>query len=253
VLYLCYPYSSAPHRYDSFRRYGWQSKARVILADAAWVAEEAQTFFQLPVSVVPVGTDPVRFSPNAELRAEMRRKLDFTEKDLVLLNVSSLEHRKGVWRVIEAMGRLVHQFPDLKYFILGQGASEQELRKLVADLGLDGRVIFGGTTPHLESYYNMADIFVMLPDAEANSVACHEAMSCALPVVVSNSGGFAESVPPDAGFLVDQDDPAQIDSKLIELISDSQLRLQMGQAGRANVVSHLSWDQIAERFLKVVA
>jgi len=252
AIYLCYPYSAVPHRYLSFRKLQWELRAKHILADANWIAKEAEEFFGRSVGVVPVGTDPDRFRPNHTLREKLRRQLGFTESDVVLLNVSALERRKGTWRVIQAMSRLRGQFPHLRYFILGEGQDEPELRRLVEELHLRDAVIFGGTTPQLEAYYNMADVFVMLPDAEGNSIACHEAMSCELPVVVSNKGGFIESVPPTAGFLVDPHNTEEIDAGLSKVISDPIVRWTKGQGGRAHILQNYSWDKIAERFLEII-
>ena len=183
TLYLCYPYSTVPHRYHSIIKLNWHKKAR-LLAVSSWVAGQAQKLLKKPVDVLPVGTDPHRFFPNPKLRDKVRRELGYSEEDVVLLNVSSLEPRKGIRRVVQAMERLHEQFPQLRYFILGQGNDEPNLRDMIEDSRLQDYVVFGGITSQLEAYYNMADIFVMLSDAEPNSVACHEAMSCGLPVIV---------------------------------------------------------------------
>lgn len=250
ALYLCYPYSAAPHRYSSFHVRGWEQKATLILADATWIAREAEQFFQRPVGVVPVGTDPQRFAANSPLRDRSRKQWDINGGDVVILNVSSLEPRKGITRVVQALARLIVRFPHLKYIVLGEGRQEGRLRRTVAELNLDDAVIFAGTTSELEAYYNAADIFVMLPDDEGNSIACHEAMSSGLPVVVSDSGGFMESVPTTAGFRVSPDDTEQIDDALSQLITSPQLRQSMGQAGRNHILSNYSWDKTAETFLK---
>jgi glycosyltransferase involved in cell wall biosynthesis len=250
TLYLCYPYAAAPHRYSSFRALGWEQKATVILADAEWIAQEAEQFFHRAVGVVPVGTDPERFRVDTLLRERARKQWRINESDTVILNVSSLEPRKGIARMIQSMSRLAPQFPQLRYLILGKGEQELELRRIVGDLGLGDVVIFAGTTSELEAYYNAADIFVMLTDDEGNSIACHEAMSSGLPVVVSNTGGFVESVPNTAGFRVNPDDIESIDEALSRLITSPDLRQSMGQAGRAHILGNYSWEKTADRFLK---
>jgi glycosyltransferase involved in cell wall biosynthesis len=253
TLYLCYPRSSVPHRYDAFRRRGWGRRARHILADAGWIAREAEDFFGRPVPVVPVGTDPERFRRDPGRRRALRRQWGFADSDVVLLNVSALERRKGTGRVVQAVGRLRHRFPGLRHVILGQGEEEPALRRAVADLALGERVVFAGVTSRLEEYYDLADVFVMLPDGEANSVACHEAMSSGLPVLVSSSGGFTESVPPDAGLHVDPDQPDQVDAALARLVGDTALRSALGRGGRDHVLAHYTWDRCADRFLGAVA
>lgn len=250
TLYLCYPYAAAPHRYSSFRALGWEQKATLILADAQWIAQEAEQFFHRPVGVVPVGTDPQRFKANPVSRKRSREQWGINEDDFVVLNVSSLETRKGVRRMIQATSRLAPRFPQLRYLILGGGDQELQLRSMVDALRLNDVVVFAGTTSELEAYYNAADLFVMLPDDEGNSVACHEAMSCGLPVVVSDSGGFIESVPATAGFRVNPDDTESIDDALSRLITTPDLRHAMGHAGRNHILDNYSWEKTADRFLE---
>jgi glycosyltransferase involved in cell wall biosynthesis len=252
-LYLCYPYSTVPHRYRSFLRLGWERHAQHILADASWIAQEAEQLFRRSVAIVPVGTDPVRFRADQTMRQELRRQWGFADDEVVMLNVSALEPRKGVWRSVQAMGRLCDRFPQLRSFILGKGDDEPNLRAMVQAAHIGDRVIFGGVTSQLEAYYNMADIFVMLPDAEANSIAVHEAMSCQLPVVVSNTGGFTESVPARAGFQVNPNSPQDIDAALAQLVTQGPLRREIGQAGRAHILAHHTWDQAAGQFLERLA
>jgi glycosyltransferase involved in cell wall biosynthesis len=253
VLYLCSPYSAVPHRYRTFLELGWGEQAHSILADAGWVAREAEELFRRPVAVVPVATDPRQFRPDAALRKETRLRLGYSDSEVVLLNVSALEPRKGVTRVIEAMARLKDRFPHLRYYILGKGDEEAGLRRQVEQEGLHGRVAFGGVTADLEAYYNMADIFVMLPDSEANSVACHEAMSSGLPVVVSRKEGFLDSVSSGAGLLVDPEQPQEVDAALGRLIASAELRASMGREGRASILASGNWSHRARQFLEIVA
>lgn len=252
TLYLCYTYSGAAHRYRSFLKLGWNRTAEFILADAEWIAREAEPLLGRRVEPLPVGTDPERFRPDSDLRAEARRRWGLNERDVVMLNVSALERGKGTWRGVEAMARLQHRFPELRFFICGQGEEEAPLRSRVRELGLDKRVTFCGTTKRLEVFYNLADLFLMLADQEANSLACLEAMSSGLPVVVSRRGGFTESVPFGAGRLIDPDQREEIDAALGELISDSSLRRRSGEIGRSHVERHHSWDRIAERLVSIL-
>jgi glycosyltransferase involved in cell wall biosynthesis len=250
-LYLCYPFDSVPHRYHGFTRYSLGSLADRIIADSHFVAEGAQRFWGKPVDVVPVGTDPDRFRPDPVLRAEMRAELGVTEDEVVLLNVSALEERKGTWRVIQALPEIRKHCPMVRYVILGEGSHKPVLEQIVHELGLTNCVLFAGTTPDLVPWYNLADIFVMLPDAEANSIACHEAMACGLPVVVANTGGFGEVVTERVGQIVDIHSKDAIVVAIVELARAPGLRRQMGIEGRRIIQERLSWERIAERLMAI--
>jgi phosphatidylinositol alpha-1,6-mannosyltransferase len=249
LLYLTFPYESAPHRYQAYKQWGWGKQATCILADARYTAQRAEGFFQRPIRVLPSGTDPERFRPDAAKRAILRRKLSFAEDDIVLLNVAALEERKGVGRVIESLPQIRAQNPNIRYLILGDGPEKPALQKRVSELELSPYVTFAGTTADLSPYYNAADIFVMLPDSEAGSVACLEAMASGLPVVVSDTGGFREVVDDTSGRVIDVDTGNQsgIARAILEL-GDRGLRQSLGAAGRQRVETAFSWRRIGEQF-----
>ena len=248
VLYLTFPYESAPHRYHAYQQFGWHRRADLILADAKYTAERGAEFFHRPVSVLPSGTNPNRFKPDPQKRAAMRAKLGIAERAPVLLNVSALERRKGTWRAIEALPQIRARCPDVRYLIMGEGSERAGLEKRAVESGVRDAIIFGGTTADLPPCYNAADIFVMLSDGEAGSIACLEAMASGLPAVVSNTGGFDEVVNSSNGRIVDVNEFQNIADVMVELADNAELRMQLGMAGRTTIIENFSWERIAEKF-----
>ena len=122
----------------------------------------------------------------------------------------------------------------------------------LSGLGVSDCVIFAGTTPDLSGYYNAADIFVFFPDAEAGSIALLEAMASALPVIVSDSGGFNEVVDLTCGRLVDRMQSSSIAEAIFELASDRSLRERLGENGRRIVVDRFSWDRLAQQLISII-
>jgi glycosyltransferase involved in cell wall biosynthesis len=251
VLYLCYPFSSVPHRYYNIKKAGWAKSTDTILADARWIADEAVEYFGRPVGVVPVGTDLVRFKPNAKNKKILRADLSIGDDEIVLLHVGALEHRKGVHRVIRAMADL--KGLPLRYFVLGAGPDENDLKQLTGELGIRERVIFGGVVSNLELYYQMADVFVMVPDAEGNSVASIEAMSCELPLIVSGEGGYRESVTEAGAIFVNQNEHSEIVKAISTLLENAPLRKEMGRQNREHVMNNYSWQSVARQFEELIA
>ena len=92
-----------------------------------------------------------------------------------------------------------------------------------------------------------------------------EAMACGTAVVASNVGGIPEVVvPEETGLLVDVGlkpggfdpaDPAAFAGALADAINrlarDPALRERFGQAGRARVEAHFSWNAIADQTLEL--
>jgi glycosyltransferase involved in cell wall biosynthesis len=253
VLYLTFPYKSAPHRYDAYKYWNWGSNVEHILADAEYTAQDGASFFGRPVINLPSGTNPERFLPDPKRRTKMRKDLGFNDDDIVLLNVAALEKRKGAWRVIEALPKIREHCGNVRYLILGDGSQKSVLQKRVVELGLDDLVMFAGTTTNLESFYNAADIFVMLPDAEAGSIACLEAMASGLPVIVSKSGGFDEVVKPNCGRIIDIERQNELIEAVAELRNSSELRHALGMNGRQRIIQEFSWGTLAERLIFILS
>lgn len=249
MLYLTFPYESAPHRYRAYLKWQWDRQATQILADAAYTAREAEALFRRKILTLPSATDPQRFQPNSVTRAMMRRQLGLSEDAVVLLNVAALERRKGIWRVLQILPQVVASCPQVRYLILGDGPQEKELRQQVVDLKLEAIVQWIGSVSELPKYYCAADIFVMLPDEEAGSIACLEAMASGLAVLVSASGGFDEVVSNDRGWRVDINNPEEIIAKLIALSDDVNLRRRLGHTARQAVIEEYSWESIASRMI----
>jgi glycosyltransferase involved in cell wall biosynthesis len=252
LVYLCYPYSAVPHRYDSMLRSDFFQEAAGILADAQYVADDAAPVVNRPIEVIPVGSDPARFKFDPDKRAAIRQKYGYRDEDLVLLNVSALEPRKGVRRVIEQLPRVLERVPNVRYLILGRGDDESTLREMVRQRGLEDIVTFAGTTTELPAYYSAADIFVMLPDSEANSVASHEALLCGLPAVVSASGGFLEVMRPEFARFINLNQMDQFAEAIEELSCDPAKRGEMGNLGRYHVENHLSWKSSAQKLMTYI-
>ncbi len=248
VLYLTFPYESAPHRYAAYRRFGWERRADVIVADAGYTAARGAEFFKRRVEVLPSGTDPAWFKSDVAKRAAMRAQLGYGADQVVLLNVSALERRKGTWRVIEALPELVARCPNVRYLVMGEGPERQTLEHRAGELGVSAAVRFGGTTADLSWYYAAADVFVMLSDEEAGSVALLEAMASELPVVVSDNGGFGEVVDASCGRLVARDDRLMLVECLETLARSAALRCALGREGRRRVQAEYSWQALAGRF-----
>jgi glycosyltransferase involved in cell wall biosynthesis len=253
ILYLTFPLETAPHRYHEYRRYGWGQTADLLLADAEYTARRGEEFFGRQVTILPSGTDPQRFKPDVIKRAQMRGRLGFKDSDIVLLNVAALEERKGVQRVINILPQVLAECPNIRYLIMGEGSQRKVLEERARESGVIDRVTFGGTTPNLSEYYNAADIFVLLSDGEAGSIALLEAMSSALPVVVSTSGGFSEAVDTNCGRLIDPHDPHAIIQAISELASDISLRSCLGANGRKVVTDRFSWERLAQQLTAMVA
>ena len=91
--------------------------------------------------------------------------------------------------------------------------------------------------PTLMDLYRNADLFVLPTLADCYSIAGIEALSCGVPVILSDSGGISDVVRcGETGYLIKANDPEHLATTIEELIDNPALRRAMGDAGRMDAV-----------------
>lgn len=192
-----------------------------------------------PIFITPFGVDTARFCP-----------ADKADSDVITIGtVKTLEEKYGIEYLIRAFAMVCSKMPDKKLMlkIYGKGSLLAKLRSLCAELGVADKVYFGGFIPNTEVPSALAGMdIVCVPsvlDSESFGVSAVEAMSCAVPVVVSDADGLKEVVRDGVtGFIVPRRDAAAMCEKLALLAGDAALRRRMGEAGRMHVLQNYSWE-----------
>lgn len=125
--------------------------------------------------------------------------------------------------------------------IIGDGPLRDTLEKTVRALGIETYVSFSGMRHDVAELLRQLDVFVLSSTTEGISLTLLEAMATKLPVVATNVGGNPEVViDNETGYLVPSQNPDEMARKLLLLINDKNLRLQMGEKGCARVNSQFS-------------
>jgi glycosyltransferase involved in cell wall biosynthesis len=172
-------------------------------------------------------------------RVRIRRSLDTTDDDLVIVQVGRLESGKGNRETLEALAAL-KDVKGWKYWIVGgpqRSSDDQYLRVLEAAVrrhGLVDRVRFAGERHDVSALLHAADIYCQ-PNIrpEPFGIAIVEALAAGLPIVTSAIGGPLEIVDETCAVLAGPGDTGAIAGALRRLLTDTALRGRLGQAGRA--------------------
>ena len=180
----------------------------------------------------------------------------------VLLTVARLVHRKGIDTVLQALPPLLARTPNLQYWIVGNGPARAPLAHQSQELGLTHAVRFMDSVSdsELPDIYRRASVFVLPSRADYHAgsiegfgIVYLEAGASGLPVVAAKSGGAAEAVVEnETGLLVPPDDPDALGHALNRLLSDAEMRLRFGRAGRKWVESEMNWDRAGRQFLSII-
>ena len=190
---------------------------------------------QVPASRVRVlcnGVDLTRYSSNGH-RAHKRQELGYTNSDLVVGMVANLRPEKDHRTLLEAAAIIVKQIPQARFFFVGTGDLEVELKRIVQERGLVPYVSFLGRRADVPELLGAMDLLVLPSSSESLPNVVLEAMSCGRPVVASDTGACGELI--DAGRtgeLVQPQDPQGLADAIIRLLDQPALREQMGRAAR---------------------
>jgi glycosyltransferase involved in cell wall biosynthesis len=130
---------------------------------------------------------------------------------------------------------------DLHMLLVGKGAAMDEVKKMVHDLGLTGRIHFPGfiASEELPRVLNAVDMFTMPSEAELLSIATLEAMGCGLPILAANSRALPELVDQGVnGYLFKPGNAEDAAHYIKELVMHPERRPEMGQASLKKVQHH---------------
>jgi glycosyltransferase involved in cell wall biosynthesis len=197
-----------------------------------------------PVTVVPYGVDLRQFQPEA--KRSRPEPAEGTSDEVVIGAVARLSKEKGLHYLLEAFAAVAGSHPEARLLLAGEGPERGRLERLAARLGLGERVRFLGEAPHeqVPAVLQELDVFAMPSTWEGFGVAALEAEAMEVPVVASNIHGIPDVVVDgETGLLVPPRDPQALATALERLASDAGLRRRLGQAGRAFVAEHYSWEE----------
>lgn len=149
------------------------------------------------------------------------KKYDIDKKCTNLVTLGRLSPEKCIDTLIYAMDIICKKnIQDVYLNILSDGPSRIHLEKLVAKLNLTKRVKFLGFIDDSEiaQLLNVCDIFIHSSEIELEGMAIIEAMSCGLPIIVSDSKLSASGQFIDKnGYRFIHNDPLDLANKILKL------------------------------------
>jgi len=177
-----------------------------------------------------------------------RETLGLTADDFVLGCVSRWDPVKRFEILLQAVRRLASRIPGLALLLVGGGGEEARIRRLVAETGLQDRVIFTGFLGNPTRVYGILDLYVATSLKEGLPLAPLEAMGASLAIVATDVPGHRDVIVRDrTGLLVPAEDSAALAEAIASLAADPDRRRRMGEAGRQRVLDHFAIQSMVAR------
>ncbi len=235
--------------------YNWLADSVVTTCES--IVEVIQKQARLPDSrccSVPTGVNPEVVVSKPDEVVAFREKLGIKPDDCLVGTLCVLRGWKGVSDMLHA-AKLLEDAPNLKWVVVGSGASENHFKREWKELGLEDRVIFTG---HLAPPYTALaamDIFMLLSWAnEGVSQASLQAAWLEKALITTKVGGLHEvCLDGKTGLNVPKRDPAAVAEAVRHLSQDPALRQKFGQEAKALVSEQFTLAHMLDKMEKVYA
>lgn len=234
--------------------------ADLVLSNGEHARRVLAKTYNIKVFSCPAGAYPV--AKLSSYRDRFRGALKVSGRSIfkpyVLLTNRHFPQKRFEYAIM-ALPTILKKVPNLSLIITG-GETDytQDLKNLVKQLSLEGKVLFLGLVKEkdLDKLYSNAAVYVYTAPEEDFGMGMVEAMAKATPVVAWNNGGPTGIVVDGrTGFLAKPFDVVEFADKIVQLLDDKKLAGRMGRASLNRVKKEFSWGKhiksLEERFQQV--
>jgi len=198
-----------------------------------------------PIHIVENGVDIQRFRPQDkdQVRADqgLPGKLIFGIFGRVEFN------QKQQHFLIRAMSRWKGELAQSKLIIVGDGPDYTQLKRLIAGLGLEQRVILRAWDKYPEALYPALDCLIIPSRFEGFPLVMLEAAACGVPVVGSDNDGMHDFLPEPWRFK--QGSESGLSESLKRAFNDEG---ELTQKQLTRVLENHTLQQFERRFVEVL-
>jgi len=211
-------------------------------------------------AVIPLGIELKKFADWSIRRRLFRETLGANDKQIIVGIVGRLTGVKNHSMFLESIKRfreMQTRGTDVLFVIIGDGSLRKVLEQQVIELGLQTQVTFAGNRSDPENFYPAMDIVALTSLNEGTPLTLIEAMANARPIIATAVGGVVDLLGQprpgerstsytvcDRGISVPPSDPASFAAGLGFLISDVELRRDMGERAVKFVTENHSKERL---------
>lgn len=224
--------------------------ADIIMSTSGIMAKETKLYTDKDIQITPFGVDTSIYKPT---------DYRYDKKDNIIIGtVKALENIYGIDNLIKAFSEVNKKYDNLKLEIAGGGSKKDYLVNLCRSLDISDKVQFLGIIDResVVAAFNRFDISVFPSIEESFGVAAVEAQACGSALIVSDAGGLLEATEPGVtSIVVEKGNVEQLAEAMDRLISNHDLRVNMGKEGVLFVHSKYdindNFEEINNTYLKI--
>ncbi len=197
---------------------------------------------------IPTGVDTDIFNP-AGTHTDIREELNMALSTPLIGAVSVMRSWKGLDYLVKAMPLILHEIPEARFILAGEGIHRKTLEKTIEETGVGNKVYLLGHRDDVSNIMYSLDIIVHPSYAnEGVPQTILQAMTMGKPVVASDFAPLKEVViENETGILVPKKDPAAIASAVIRLLRNKDLSKKLGINGRNLALESYSLNSMLDK------
>ena len=195
---------------------------------------------------------------DSDQRSTMRISLGVKQDETLIGWIGRLDPKKNVEDFIEAAALVHARNPKARFVIIGgldafMPDYAVHLQTLAKTRNLDTALQFLGDRKDIPALLSALDIFVWLSKGEGMPHVIAEAGAAALPVIATPDNGVVQQIEDGrSGTFVPYNDPTAVANAIERLISDPNLRANLGKALRWKVETTYSVEVVLPQWEKLI-
>jgi glycosyltransferase involved in cell wall biosynthesis len=207
------------------------------------------------VEVVRLGIDLGAFQSVGEVNLDQARMQK--DHELVIGWVGRFTEIKDPVFFVDLAAALKSAGTLTKFIMVGDGPLRPAVEARISERGLQGHIMLVGWQDNMAELYARIDLMVLTSLNEGTPVTMIESMATGRPFVAFDVGGMADLMSGmgrpcrgfnvfDNGVLVGPRDVCVFARAIDLLVRDPELRVRMGQAGKAFAFQNFSKERLAQ-------
>jgi len=217
----------------------------------AWQVESEK------IVIMPNGVDVARFGAKHS-PTDIRTEYHLGGK-LVVSFVGSFQLWHGIDLLVESFAKVLHQIPNSKLLLVGDGPARKSIEEKVKNLGIASSVQITGLVPQkkIPEILAAVDVAVIpypkLPnELWFSPLKLYEYMAAGKAIVASRSGQIADVIQDgENGRLVKPGEIDDLAKVIINLLNNPDEREWIGKNARQQAVEQHSWDRYIRRLEEI--
>jgi len=228
-----------------------------IICCSHFMSSEVQQAFWVSgdkIDVIANGVDSSPFDAlDGEDLTEFRSRFAAPDQKIIYC-VGRVVYEKGAHVLVEAMPRVLAQYPAAKLIVTGEGPHLGAVRARAAQLGISANTLFTGFVSNADRnrLFRVADVAVFPSLYEPFGIVALEAMAAKAPVVATSVGGLAEVVEHNVtGIQVYPDNPDSLAWGILHTLQHPEWTAMRVENAYRVATTEYSWPAIARQTVAV--